>query len=143
MRLSLTASLFFTLGLIHPINMSFSAHPEDSEGYDLDGSGSGSGDGSDQVSPSENTNVLDQPNNKGRAFDDKNWPEIDTGSGFIFMANSKSPLENKRIVAGIIAGGVTGAALAAVLIGLLIYKWHIKDDRGYILAQQTHTEEVV
>lgn len=38
---------------------------------------------------------------------------------------------------GVIAGGVTGAALAASLTAILIYKWHKKDD-GCILGQQSN-----
>ena len=36
----------------------------------------------------------------------------------------------------VIAGGVTGVALAAALAALLIYRWQKKDNGGYILGQQ-------
>uniref|UniRef100_A0A3Q3KG13 Syndecan/Neurexin domain-containing protein n=1 Tax=Monopterus albus TaxID=43700 RepID=A0A3Q3KG13_MONAL len=37
----------------------------------------------------------------------------------------------------IIAGSVTGVILAAVLTGLLIYKWYKQDDGGYIMGQRS------
>lgn len=43
--------------------------------------------------------------------------------------------------AGVIAGGVTGAILAASLATILIYKWQKKDDEGYILGQQRASVE--
>uniref|UniRef100_A0A8D0CNA1 Syndecan/Neurexin domain-containing protein n=1 Tax=Sander lucioperca TaxID=283035 RepID=A0A8D0CNA1_SANLU len=41
----------------------------------------------------------------------------------------------------VIAGGVTGVALAAALAALLIYTWQKKDNGGYILGQQRASDE--
>lgn len=83
------------------------------------------------------------------------------------MANSKSFLERKEILAGalqyngtlnlrerfvfqlsvvllftgVIAGGVAGVIFAAGLAGLLIYKWQKKADEGYVLGQQRASDE--
>ncbi|XP_044025902.1 syndecan-3-like [Siniperca chuatsi] len=159
MWISLTASLFLALGLIHPVNMSFSALPEDLEGSgcDLDSSGSGSGDWSDQ---GKMKNIKDHPNgidvfpaNAGSGtensfqgspiltFDNTHWPAKDSGSGFGVLANSKSFLENKDVFAGVIAGGVAGGTIAAALAAILIYNWHKKDDGRYILGQQSASDE--
>ncbi|TMS11953.1 Syndecan-3 [Larimichthys crocea] len=160
MRTPLTASLFLFLGLMQQINMSFSALPKDLEGSgDLQEiSGSGSGDLSEQ----DETNTKDRPDindvrvfaeNAGGGtkntfhdssvvtFDETQWPVMDVGSGYGVMANSKSLLERKEIFAGVIAGGVTGAILAASLATILIYKWQKKDDDGYILGQQRASVE--
>ncbi|TKS75531.1 Syndecan-3 Precursor [Collichthys lucidus] len=162
MRTPLTASLFLFLGLIQQINMSFSALPKDLEGSgdDQEISGSGSGDLSEQ----DETNTKDRPEiNDVRVFAEnagggtKNtfhdssvvtfdetlpvMPVMDVGSGYGVMANSKSLLERKEIFAGVIAGGVTGAILAASLATILIYKWQKKDDEGYILGQQRASVE--
>lgn len=41
----------------------------------------------------------------------------------------------------VIAGAVTGAALAATLAAILIYKWQKKEDGEYILGQQRASDE--
>ncbi|KAF1376726.1 hypothetical protein PFLUV_G00214460 [Perca fluviatilis] len=143
--------LFLALGLIHPINMSFPVLPEDLEGsgYDLDSSGSG-----DWSQQGEMENSEYHPNSKDvRTFTanagggTKNTLHAssvlnfdgahkDSGLGFVVVANSKRFLENKEIFAAVIAGGVTGVALAAALAALLIYRWQKKDNGGYILGQQ-------
>lgn len=74
-------------------------------------------------------------------FDSAHWPAKDSGSGFILLENSKGFLENKDIVAGVIAGGVSGGLIAAALVAILIYKWHKKNDVGYILGQQRGRDE--
>lgn len=152
MGISFTASLFLALGIIHPVNMLFSALPEDMEGsgYDLDSSGSG--DWSGQVLSGNIQDDLSSkdvfPANTGHGaknsfhgspvlpFDSAHWPAKDSGSGFILLENSKGFLGNKDIVAGVIAGGVSGGLIAAALVAILIYKWHKKNDGGYILGQQ-------
>lgn len=151
MRLSLVAPLFFSLGLIRPVWTSLLVYPEDSEGsgYDLDGSGSGSGDGSKQgeteiVNNHHNNNNSRAEGTKntlngfsGNTFGDTKAFAIDYDSEYVFVANSKSYLENKEVITVVIAGGVTGLALAAIVAGILIYKWQKKDEEdGYILGQE-------
>ncbi|XP_068593438.1 syndecan-3-like [Cebidichthys violaceus] len=142
MRRSWAASLVVALGLIHPVSMSFSAPPEDLEGsgYELDSYGSGSGDWSEQ---GETENIKDEPNSKGTKDTSHGSPVLnfddtlkDGRSGFVFMANSKSFLENEEIFAAVIAGGAIGVAFAAAAAALLIYMWKKKDNAGYIVAQQ-------
>ncbi|XP_032399457.1 syndecan-3 isoform X2 [Etheostoma spectabile] len=139
--------LFLALGLIHPIHMSFPVLPGDLEGsgYDLDISGSG-----DWSQQGEMENFEYNPNSEDvrtfaanadssvLEFDDAHK---DSGSGFVILANSKSFLENKEVFTAVIAGGVTGVALAAALAALLIYKWQKKDNGGYILGQQRASDE--
>ncbi|XP_028461400.1 syndecan-3 [Perca flavescens] len=134
--------LFLALGLIHPINMSFPVLPEDLEGSGYDLESSGSGDWSQQGGM-ENSKY--HPNSEDvRTFTANAASSVlnfdgahkDNGSGFVVVANSKSFLENKEIFAALIAGGVTGVALAAALAALLIYRWQKKDNGGYILGQQ-------
>lgn len=70
---------------------------------------------------------------------DKNQPiAVDE---LIVVANSKSLVERKEVFATIVAGGVTGGLLAATLASVLIYKWRIKGDDGYILGQQRASDE--
>ncbi|XP_070782180.1 syndecan-3-like [Enoplosus armatus] len=155
MRLSLTASLVLALGLIHPVNMSFSASPEylEGSGYELDSYGSGSGDWSDQ-DEMKNPNRKDVfPANTGDGtknsfhgsprlnFDNTHWPAKDGESGFVVLANRKSFLEIKDIFTGVIAGGIAGVAIGATLAVILIYKWHKRDDGGHILGQQKASDE--
>ncbi|XP_026174627.1 syndecan-2-like [Mastacembelus armatus] len=139
MDVCLTVSLILVWGLIQPGSSSVSKLPEDTEGsgYDFDSSGSGSGDWSEQ---GETTKISLRSNGRDLTFGSTHWPAED--SELVFMANSKSFLENKQIVAGVIAGGVTGLILAATLMALLIYKWQNKDDGGYIMGQKTHRDEV-
>lgn len=41
----------------------------------------------------------------------------------------------------VIIGGVTGLALAAIVAGILIYKWQKKDDEdGYILGKEKDSD---
>lgn len=160
MSICLTTCLFLVLGLIHPVFMAISGPPEDMEGSGYDVENSGSGDGSEQVSPGE-ANIEDQSkcgknvrlfgaNGGGGTentlhgssvltFDKTHWPGKDSGSGFVVMANSKSILEREDVFACVIAGGVTGAALAAALAGIIIYKWQKKDE--YVLGQQRASDE--
>ncbi|KAL6095857.1 uncharacterized protein ACO6RY_09692 [Pungitius sinensis] len=135
MTTSLTVSLILALGLIHPICMSLSAHPEDLEGSGYEWDGSGSGDSSDQ---GEMENIIHQPNSKGTKNTLHNFEDIykDGESGFVIVENSKSLLENKEIVAAVITGGVIGAAIAVLLGAVLIYMWKKKDTKGYIPGQQ-------
>ncbi|XP_031178434.1 syndecan-4-like isoform X2 [Sander lucioperca] len=139
--------LFLALGLIHPINMSFPVLPGDLEGsgYDLDSSGSG-----DWSQQGEMENIEYHPNSKDvRTFTANPDSSVlnfdgahkDSGSAFVVVANSKSFLENKEVFAAVIAGGVTGVALAAALAALLIYTWQKKDNGGYILGQQRASDE--
>lgn len=114
-------------------------------GYDLDGSGSGSGDGDG----SEQGVTEDQHNSKdGRilkpetrdetkitfhGFSDKTFGNThrsaaDDDSGYVIIANSRSYFENSEFLAGVIAGGVTGLALAATVAAILIYKWQKKEE---------------
>ncbi|KAK9531431.1 hypothetical protein VZT92_010857 [Zoarces viviparus] len=146
MRTSLAASFILALVLIHPISISFAARPEDSEGsgYELDSYGSGSGDWSEQ---GETEIIKDQPNSKGTKNKSHGSPVLnfdgpyeDGGSGLVVIASSKSFLENKDIFAAVIAGGAIGAALAAAVAALLIYRWKKKDNAGYILGQQTASD---
>ncbi|KAF0023651.1 hypothetical protein F2P81_024281 [Scophthalmus maximus] len=142
MRTPLTAAVFVFLGLIHPIASTISALPEDTEGsgYDLGTSDDGSGDWPEQ---DEVTNIMDHPNSKERTFDGTVWPAGEFGSGYVILSNSKSFLENKQIVSAIIAGGVTGIILGAIIVAIIIFKWRNKVDGGYIQAQQTRMEEDV
>ncbi|XP_028253211.1 syndecan-3-like [Parambassis ranga] len=155
MRLSVTASLFITFGLIHPINSLLSASPEDLEGsgYDLDSSGSGSGDGSDPDKTESNTvnsedvrllaagggNDNTLHGSSGLTFDSTLWPAGD--SGFVFIESSKWPWERPDIHAALIAGGVTGAILAAMLMAVLIYQMQNHDEEGPILAWKKDANE--
>ncbi|XP_067428942.1 syndecan-4-like [Thunnus thynnus] len=152
MRISLTASLLVALGFMCPIHMLSPALTDfEGSGYDLDGSGSG--DWSDQGE----INNKDQSNNKDvrilgggtkntlqdssdLTFDSTHWLAKDSGSGYVVVANSKSFLENKEILAGIVAGGVIGVMVAAVLGAILIYKWQ-KKDGGYIMGQQRASDD--
>lgn len=59
----------------------------------------------------------------------------------IVVANSKSLAERKEVFATIVAGGVTGGLLAATLASVLIYKWRIKGNDGYIVGQQRASDE--
>ncbi|CAK6979199.1 syndecan-3-like isoform X1 [Scomber scombrus] len=130
--------------------MSFPALKEDSEGSGYDLETSGSGDWSDQGTINK---IKDHPNSKDvlvfgggtkntlndhseLPFDSEDWLVKHSGSGYVFLPNGKSFLENKEIVAGIIAGGVIGVAAAAAVGAILIYNWQ-KKDGGYILGQQT------
>ncbi|XP_051265536.1 uncharacterized protein LOC127368603 [Dicentrarchus labrax] len=161
MRIYLTASLILALGLIHPVNLSFSALPEDLEGsgYDLDTYGSGSGDWSEQGemknnkeeeeghSNSQDVRILAAKGGGGTQntfhgssvprFDNTHGPAEDSRSGFVVLANSKQFLESKDVLAGVIAGAVIGVTLAVALAAILIYKWHKEDDGGYILGEQS------
>ncbi|XP_034756261.1 syndecan-3-like isoform X1 [Etheostoma cragini] len=148
--------LFLALGLLHPIHMSFPVLPGDLEGsgYDLDISGSG-----DWSQQGEMENIEYNPNSEDvRTFAGNagggtkttlhdssvlnfDGAHKDSGSGFVFVANSKGFLENKEVFTAVIAGGVTGVALAAALAALLIYKWQKKDNGGYILGQQRASDE--
>lgn len=50
-------------------------------------------------------------------------------------------LTQSFLFTGVIAGGVTGLALAAALAAILIYTWQKKDNGGYILGQQRASDE--
>ncbi|XP_005921641.1 syndecan-1-like [Simochromis diagramma] len=144
MRLSLAASLFLSLGLIHPVWTSLSVPPEELEGsgYDLDGSGSGSGDGSEEGVTEDQHNskdgrilaeTRDETKITFHGFSDKTFGNThrsaaDDDSGYVAIANSRSYFENSEFLAGVIAGGVTGLALAATVAGILIYKWQKKEE---------------
>ncbi|XP_069573225.1 syndecan-2-B-like [Brachyistius frenatus] len=151
MWLSVTASLILVLGLMSASSTSLSAPLVDLEGsgYDLDSSGSGSGDGSEQVSSGV---IKDQANRKdghifaadgssGLIFDGTHEPAGDTGSEFVILANNKSFLEHKELLAAVIAGGGTGVVIAATLAAILIYKWQKKDEDGYIPGQLKDSDE--
>ncbi|XP_019953081.2 syndecan-1-like [Paralichthys olivaceus] len=129
MSRTLTAALIVSLLSTLPVRTSISKGPEDLEGsgYDLITSGYGSGDGSEQVS-SEDDTIMDHPGTL--------WPDRDVRSGYTMVSNSMSFLENKQIVAGIIAGGITGLILAVMVMTILIYRWCNKDNGGYIQGQQ-------
>ncbi|KAM3603473.1 uncharacterized protein V6R79_023066 [Siganus canaliculatus] len=126
MLMSLAASLILILGLIHPVSMSFSALPEDSEGSGYDLAGSGSGDGTDSTFQSSSV----------PSSDSNDWPTTDSESVFVVMANSKKFMERNEVIAALIAGGVIGLLLAASLAVILVYKWKKENDGGYILGQQ-------
>lgn len=164
MSVSSAVSLFLALGLLHPVVRSFSACPEDLEGSgdDLDGVDSGSGDRSPEDEAGELINIMDRfsgkdvtvfaANTAGGAktafhgssvptLDNAHGPANDNGSGFFNVANSKSFLERKDIFAAVIAGGVTGAILAALVAAIIIYTWQKKDDGGYSLGRQKASDE--
>ncbi|XP_063352266.1 syndecan-1-like [Pelmatolapia mariae] len=142
MRLSLAASLFFSLGLIHPVWTSQSDSPEDLEGsgYDLDGSGSGSGDGSEEGVTEDQHNskdgrilaeTRDETKITFHGFSDKTFGNTHRSAAdddYVFVANSRSYFENSEFLAGVIAGGLMGLALAATVAGILIYKWQKKEE---------------
>ena len=52
-----------------------------------------------------------------------------------------SILTQSFVFTAVIAGGVTGFALAAALAAILIYSWQKKDNGGYILGQQRAPDE--
>ncbi|KAM4600586.1 syndecan-4-like [Polymixia lowei] len=152
MRILLTTILLLAMDLV-PIYMSISISAEDLDGseYDLDSSGSGSGDWSEQDAR-EIQKIKDDPINNDddrivavkAKSDTRNklhgdsyliyitpWKADGTGS-----AKSKSFLENKDILIGIITGGVTGLTLAVAVAAIIIYKWKRRDVEGYVLGQQ-------
>uniref|UniRef100_UPI0037E74803 syndecan-2-B-like n=1 Tax=Semicossyphus pulcher TaxID=241346 RepID=UPI0037E74803 len=150
MRLSLTASLYITLGLLCRVSTSFSASPDDPEGsgYDLEGSGSGSGEWSGENEDSEdvgtfaaNPDVGPQDTLDGLSVMTSDKSQWSTKDNYIILANSKSFLETKEVHDGVIAGGVTGAILAAAVAAILIYRWQKKDDEGFILGQRMASDE--
>ncbi|CAJ1077009.1 syndecan-2-like [Xyrichtys novacula] len=57
-------------------------------------------------------------------FDEQQWPSRDS---YVILANRKTFLENKEVLDGVIAGGVTGVILAATVAAILIYKWQKED----------------
>lgn len=70
---------------------------------------------------------------------DKNQPiAVDE---IIVVANSKSLVERREVFAAIVAGGIMGGLLAATLASVLIYKWRIKGNDGYILGKQRAPDE--
>ncbi|KAM6992107.1 uncharacterized protein LKV04_008171 [Tautogolabrus adspersus] len=152
MRTPLTACLCIALVFIYPAHTSVSGTPEDLEGsgYDLDSSASGSGDWSENGEDEKNKEVRisteltdDGAKNPSHGssfmtFDKRQWPTKDS---YVILANRKGFLENKEILDGVIAGGVTGVILAATMAAILIYKWRKKDDEGYILGQQRASDE--
>ncbi|CAJ1077010.1 syndecan-2-like [Xyrichtys novacula] len=126
------------------LNSWISASAEDLEGpgtdlegpgTDLESSGSGSGDWSEQdededfweVWTSENTeeDSKSPPSHEpSGTFDEQQWPSRDS---YVILANRKTFLENKEVLDGVIAGGVTGVILAATVAAILIYKWQKED----------------
>uniref|UniRef100_UPI003AAE5BCD syndecan-4-like n=1 Tax=Centroberyx gerrardi TaxID=166262 RepID=UPI003AAE5BCD len=158
---------------VSPICMSFSIPPEDLDGsgYDLDSSGSGSGDWSEQDSSSSArfTTVIPKKIKNGYNTNDERVIAAESGGGtrnnfhddseLIFdippwtaddisgdLAKSRSFLENKEILAGIIAGGVTGLTLATAVVAIIIYKWQKKDVGGYTqgaLYQKPKSKEFI
>ncbi|KAM8725785.1 syndecan-4-like [Acanthopagrus schlegelii] len=155
MRKPFITSLFFTFVFTRQVYTTFSGLPEDLEGSGYDLESSGSGEGSEEggiinitVDPSIKDVRIFAVNAKGGTqntgssdlnFDNSLWSPKD--SGFVVMANSKSFLERKEILAGVIAGGVAGVIFAAGLAGLLIYKWQKKAEEGYVLGQQRASDE--
>lgn len=70
-------------------------------------------------------------------FARKPSPAEEAGSATGNMSKSKGILDNKDVLAGVIAGGVVGAGLALSLVALMIYRMNKKDVGGYTLGQQT------
>ncbi|XP_043963252.1 syndecan-2-like isoform X2 [Gambusia affinis] len=136
MRLSLTVSVVLALGLILPERASLYGPPEDWEGsgYDLDGSGSG-----DDPERGNNNNpdpdIVPNPVN-GNTKSAKSSSvlnagrshrhDIDAATELVVISNSSKLLENKEIVAAVIAGGLPGATIGVLLSVILIYKWRKK-----------------
>ncbi|KAF3702951.1 Syndecan-3 Precursor [Channa argus] len=136
----LTALLFLAFGCVHPASMSFPTLLEDEEGSGYDLGGSGSGDWSEK---GEISNMKAIPSSKDLASETTYWPPEDIGSYFVSGTDTKSFMENKQIFSAVIAGGVTGMILAAILTALLIYKWQDKDNGGYVMGQHVHREIVI
>ncbi|XP_056151019.1 syndecan-1-like [Lampris incognitus] len=172
MKISVTIFTLLATEFIPPISTAFSRTAEDFDelGYELDSSGSGSGDWSEQGSSSserftaktENeigkiknipqSNGEDRLNaakakggarnndDSGMSFDVPPWGGNDFGS--TIGAKTKSFLQNKEVLAGVIAGGVTGLTLATAVAAVIIYKWRWKDERTYTRGQQIFPNRV-
>ncbi|KAK2856126.1 hypothetical protein Q5P01_004861 [Channa striata] len=141
MTVTRTALFFLALGFLHPVRMSFTALLEDVEGsgYDLDSSGSGLGDLSEQR---EISNMEVYPSSQDLTAETTHWPANDS-EYFVSVTNNINFLENKQVFTAVIAGGVTGMILAAILTALLIWKWQDKENGGYIIGQRVHRDAVI
>lgn len=76
------------------------------------------------------------PDDSDLILDTKLRPADDVEADIHNVAKSKNILENKDILAGLIAGGVVGLILAASLTAFMIYNTKRKDVVGYTLGQQ-------
>ncbi|XP_041661780.1 syndecan-2-like [Cheilinus undulatus] len=152
MRIFLTVSIFTVLVLKCPVKTSFPGSPEDLEGsgYDLESSASGSGDWSEngENDNTEDAQTLAEDTDDGGKNPSHGSPlmtsdetQLPSEDSYIILASKKSLLENKDVVHGVIAGGVTGGILAAAVAALLIYRWQKRDEEAYILGQRRSSEE--
>uniref|UniRef100_W5NKU4 Syndecan n=1 Tax=Lepisosteus oculatus TaxID=7918 RepID=W5NKU4_LEPOC len=55
------------------------------------------------------------------------------------QAASEGLLENKEVLAGVIAGGIIGLAFAVLLVALMVYRMKKKDEGSYALDEQKHS----
>lgn len=145
MRISLKVFVSVALVFICLVNTSLSASPEDLEGSsnDLDNSSSGSGDWSeDEIDDTvlwtyaENEQDRTESHSDGSSVVIVGKTEWLTEHDYVILANKKTLLKNKDVLAGVVAGAVTGVILAITVAAILIYRWQRKDTEGYILAQQ-------
>ncbi|XP_029902640.1 syndecan-1-like [Myripristis murdjan] len=148
MKILLTVFSLLLMDLISHVNASISLAPEDLDGsgYDMGSSGSGPEDWPVQGGSSSGRSTMnDATANRGdRVIAAKpgceakiNFHDVsDKTSASGKVAKTKSFFENKEILAGIIAGGVTGLTLATALAAILINKWQKKPVAVYTFAQQ-------
>ncbi|KAJ0061139.1 hypothetical protein NL108_008818 [Boleophthalmus pectinirostris] len=98
---------------------------------DLEGSGSGSGEKQETVMVEEKS--TNQGSGREHPYPaihkyEEAEPELEgPWDRTPIMVQSKSIMESKEVLTGVIAGGLGGLVLAVVLAGFLIYKWQKKD----------------
>lgn len=145
MRLLLLPSVLVLLWGLCPTTLARSILLEDMEasGDDLEGSG----DELEEAVPKDKASNLGQSKEGSQSTIKPNDrltidPESQSWDGHdIPAAETSSFLENKDILAGVIGGGLVGLVLAALLAGLLIYKWQKKDEVGYMQGQPSASDQ--
>lgn len=128
----------------------WSLPPEDLEasGDDLDPDLEGSGSGewatgvildekSTPLGSSKGNTVLTK-SHKSTQNEVKNQEVDPWDRELTIVQESQGFMERKEVLTAVIAGGVCGVVIAALLGGLLIYKWRKKDSLGYV---QGHRQE--